>query len=36
MPVGSVLSFPENSFMPVGNVLSFPENGLYSQCLVKE
>ena len=36
MPVGSVLSFPENSFMPVGNVLSFPENSLYSQCLVKE
>ena len=26
MPVGSVLSFPENSFMPVGSVLSFPEN----------
>ena len=36
MPVGSVLSFPENSFMPVGNVLSFPENSLYFQCLVKE
>ena len=26
MPVGRVLSFPENSFMPVGSVLSFPEN----------
>ena len=36
MPVGSVLSFPENSFMPVGNVLSFPKNSLYSQCLEKE
>ena len=36
MPVGSALSFPENSFMPVGDVLSFPENSLYSQCLVKE
>ena len=36
MPVDSVLSFPENSFMPVGNVLSFPENSLYSQYLVKE
>ena len=29
MPVGSVLSFPENSFMPVGSVFSFPEKLIF-------